>query len=285
MARPLAGLAAPDEVIVNVAVSDATPPDGALDTEIGTDPGWATKLAEIVAVACVALTTVVAICVPFQYMTEAFEPVTKFVPVTVSVKAALPAPMLAGESCVIVGGEPGEALIVKRTMLESSVVPEAKEFDEPETDEPGTCTTTCTVPALAMFDAGTVAVNWVLLTKVVVSALPFQRIFAPETKPFPAAVMVNPALPAVALAGLRNVSAEEIVCVVRFVLKVSQAEASAPTINAVKSHPRECIRARSSLSVPSEKLGRRQSCECHPGTEEIRDDPVMGKIPAGPACL
>ena len=214
-------------------------------------------------------------------MTDAFDPVTKFVPVTVSVKVALPAPMLAGISCVMVAGGPGEALIVKRTMLESSVVPEAIEFDVPETDEPGICTTTCTVPALAMFDAGTVAVNWVLLTKFVVSALPFQRIFAPETKPFPVAVMVNPALPAVALAGLRNVNAEEIVCVVRFVLKVSQAEASAQTITAVKSHPRECIRARSSLSVPSEKLGRRQSCESHPGTEETRDDPVMGKSPPG----
>jgi hypothetical protein len=66
MARPLAGLAAPDEVIVNVAVRDATPPDGALDTEIGTDPGWATKVAGIIAVACVALVTVVGICVPFQ---------------------------------------------------------------------------------------------------------------------------------------------------------------------------------------------------------------------------
>jgi hypothetical protein len=62
-----------------------------------------------------------------------------------------------------------------------------------------------------MFDAGTVAVNWVLVTKFVGSALPFQRIFAPETNPFPVAVMVNPAPPAVALAGLRNVSAEEIV--------------------------------------------------------------------------
>ncbi len=58
-------------------------------------------------------------------MTEAFDPVTKLVPVTVSVKAALPARMLAGESCVIVGGGGGETLIVKRTMLESSVVPEA----------------------------------------------------------------------------------------------------------------------------------------------------------------
>lgn len=172
-------------------------------------------------------------------------------------------------------------MIVKRTMLESSVVPEAKEFDAPGTDEPGICTTTCTVPALAMFDAGTMAVNWVLLTKFVVSAVPFQRIFAPETKPFPLAVIVKGPLPAAALAGLRNVSAEETVCVVRFVLKVSQAEASAQTINAVRSHPRECIRARSSLSVPSEKLGRRQSCESHPGTEETRDDPVMGKSPPG----
>ncbi len=66
MARPLAELAAPDEVIVNVMGSDATPPDGALDTETGTDPGLATKLAEIIAVACVVLLTAVVICAPFQ---------------------------------------------------------------------------------------------------------------------------------------------------------------------------------------------------------------------------
>ena len=51
---------------MNVAVSDATPPDGALDTEIGTDPGLATKLIGIIVVACVVLVTVVASCVPFQ---------------------------------------------------------------------------------------------------------------------------------------------------------------------------------------------------------------------------
>jgi hypothetical protein len=66
MDRPFAGIAAPDVVIVNVAVTDATPPDGALDTEIGTDPAWTTKVAGIIVVACVALITDVVICVPFQ---------------------------------------------------------------------------------------------------------------------------------------------------------------------------------------------------------------------------
>lgn len=47
------------------------------------------------------------------------------------------------------------------------------------------------------------------LTRVVVRAVPFQRIRAPVVKPDPLAVMVKPWLPAVAEPGLTNASTDE----------------------------------------------------------------------------
>ena len=74
-------------------------------------------------------------------------------------------------------------------------------------------------------EAGTVAVNWALLTNVVVSWTWFgpksQRMIAPETNPAPFAVMGKPVegtAPIAAEAGLRNVSVEEDVWTVKFVL-------------------------------------------------------------------
>jgi hypothetical protein len=63
------------------------------------------------------------------------------------------------------------------------------------------------VPELAMRLAGTDAVNWVALTRVVVSAVVFHRTVAPEPNPVPFTVNVNPALPAVMVDGVRNVMA------------------------------------------------------------------------------
>lgn len=57
-----------------------------------------------------------------------------------------------------------------------------------------------------------------LLTSVVTSGVPFQRIKAPVTKPDPFAVMVNPWLPTVAVLGLTKVSVDEEVWIERFVL-------------------------------------------------------------------
>jgi len=46
-----------------------------------------------------------------------------------------------------------------------------------------------------MFEAGTVAVNCELLTKLVLSGVPFQLITDPETNPVPFIVSVKPAPP------------------------------------------------------------------------------------------
>jgi hypothetical protein len=47
------------------------------------------------------------------------------------------------------------------------------------------------VPALAMSEAGTVAVNWTLLTKLVAKARPFQFTVEPAMKPPPLTVRTN----------------------------------------------------------------------------------------------
>src|ERR1700693_3704138 len=70
---------------------------------------------------------------------------------------------------------------------------------------PGLVTVTAAVPAEPMSLSGTVAVNWVALTKVVVSAVPFQLMVALLLKLVPVAMrpFVPSELPAVALAGTR----------------------------------------------------------------------------------
>jgi len=132
------------------------------------------------------------------------------------------------------------------------------------------------LPAAAMSEAGTVAVNCALLMKVVVSwdwfGPTFHRMMAPETKPAPVAVMMKSESPAFAVWGLRNVRAEEDVWIVRFVLNWEQPPASPNTTSAAISQLREYIRTRSSLSHPCETPGRRKSCENNPGAEETSDN-------------
>lgn len=67
-------------------------------------------------------------------------------------------------------------------------------------------------------EAGTGAVNWILLTRVVVSWVPFHRMIAPVVKPDPLAVIVKPGPPAVAEAGLTKLNTEVDVWIERFVL-------------------------------------------------------------------
>jgi len=64
-------------------------------------PAVAISEAGIAAVSCVALTNVVATAVPLKLTVE---PLTKFVPFTVKMKAGPPAMALVGEMVVIVGG-------------------------------------------------------------------------------------------------------------------------------------------------------------------------------------
>jgi len=121
------------------------------------------------------------------------------------------------ESEVTAGGVPGVALIVKGTTLDTSVVVVLLTL-VPDEAEPGIWTATFTVPAVVRSEAGTTAVNWALLTKVVVSAVPFQRISAPVVNPDPVAVIVKAGSPTSLELGLMKVRTEEDVWMERLVL-------------------------------------------------------------------
>jgi hypothetical protein len=71
----------------------------------------------------------------------------------------------------------------------------------------GVCTVTEAVPAEVRSDAGTCAVNEVLETYVVASAVPFQATSELEMNPVPVAVSVKAPLPAAAEFGLMLLSA------------------------------------------------------------------------------
>jgi hypothetical protein len=135
---------------------------------------------------CVELTNVVVRVVPPNVTNEAE---TKFVPLTVSVKAAPPATALSGEIVVIVGREL-PPLMVKFTGLE--VPPPGV----------GLVTVTDAVPADLIAAAGTAAVNCVELTNVVVGIVPPKLTIEVVIKLAPLMVRVKPAaLPATALVG------------------------------------------------------------------------------------
>src|SRR4029077_4942944 len=167
--------------MVNVCAFDV-PPHG-VATVIEAVPAVAISAAGTVAVSCVAETNVVASGLPFQFTVD---PETKLVPLTVSVSCGPPAPVQVGLSELIVG----TALIVNVCA-----------FDVPP---PGVGFTTVTdaVPAVAMSEAGTVAVSCVEETNVVASEVAPQRTVEVETKFVPVTVKVNCGPPAVAQAGL-----------------------------------------------------------------------------------
>jgi hypothetical protein len=143
-------------------------------------PAVAIRLAGTAAVSCVALTKVVVRAVPFQFTVA---PETKLVPLIVSVKAALPAVIDAGERLPMVGPT---ALTVKAVVAE---MPE------------DWATVTLAVPAFVMRLAGTAAISCVALPYVVVNAAPFHCTVAPARKPAPFTVKVNAPLPAFAEVG------------------------------------------------------------------------------------
>src|SRR5690348_17354076 len=68
----------------------------------------------------------------------------------------------------------------------------------------GFTTVMAAVPAVATLDAGTVAVNFEPLTKVVTNATPFQSTVAPLTKPVPFTVKVKVELPGATVSGIRG---------------------------------------------------------------------------------
>ena len=131
------------------------------------------------AVNCVPLTNVVVSATPFHSTTE---PLTKLLPVTISVNAGPPAVAEVCESDVRM--ETG-LLIVKVTVLD--VPPPGV----------GLNTVTEAVPGLVMSPAGTVAVSCVALINVVVNATPFHRTIAPLTKLVPVTASVNAGPPRV----------------------------------------------------------------------------------------
>ena len=165
--------------IVNVLAFDV-PPHG-VTTLTEAVPAVAMREAGTVAVSWVEEPLVVS-AVPFQFTVE---PETKFVPFTVSVKPEPPAVAQVGLSELIVGA----ALIVNVCAVD--VAPAQ-----------GFATVMDAVPAVAIREADTVAVNWVEEPNVVVSAVPFQFTVEPETKLVPLTVKVNPGPPAVAQVGL-----------------------------------------------------------------------------------
>jgi hypothetical protein len=65
----------------------------------------------------------------------------------------------------------------------------------------GLVTVTGIVPAVAMADAGIVAINWFGVKKVVVSCTPLKFTVAPDAKLLPLIVSVIPGPPACALSG------------------------------------------------------------------------------------
>jgi hypothetical protein len=128
------------------------------------------------AISFVALTNVVVRAPPFHCTTELL---TKFVPLTVSVSAPVPALTVVGEMDVSVGTGFGAALILKLIA-----------FDVPP---PGVKFTTVTggVPALATSAARIAAVNCVELTNVVTREVPLKFTVELAIKPVPFTVSVN----------------------------------------------------------------------------------------------
>ena len=171
-------------LIAKLCPVDVPPPGVGLNTVTEAVPAEAMSAAGTEAVSEVALPNVVVRAVPFHFTTEVL---TKLVPVSVSVNVAPPASPEAGAIEVKVG----EGLLIVKVGVVS-------EFPPPG---PGLFAPTATVPPVAMSDAGTVAVNEVELTNVVVSGVPPHNTTVPLTKLTPVAVMVKPASPAVAELG------------------------------------------------------------------------------------
>ena len=161
-------------------------------------PPAAISAAVIWAVSWVALTNVVVRLLPLK---RTMELMVKFVPVAVSVKAALPADLLVGLILLNVGDG---LLTAKLTALD--VPPPGVGFK----------TVIAKVPPAAISAAVICAVNWVLLTKVVVRLLPLKRTTELLLKLVPVAVSVNAAVPAVLVVGLMLLSVGDGLVTVKF---------------------------------------------------------------------
>jgi hypothetical protein len=145
-------------VIENVAAVDAVPP--VLVTVTLALPALAIRPADTAAVTCVLLTNVVARFDPFHCTVALLR---KLAPFTVSVKPAPPALAEFGLRLEIAG-----VGMLTGNAVEVDVLP------------PAFMTVILALPPVAISAAVTVAVNCVLLTNVVESAVPFHCTTAPE---------------------------------------------------------------------------------------------------------
>jgi hypothetical protein len=165
-------------LMVNVCAVDVPPPGVGVNTVTEDVPTRATSDAGTVAVSEVALPNTVTSAVPFQFTTE---PLTKLVPVTVSVNVESPAVAEVGRMDVRTG-----AGLLTVNVCADEVPPAGR----------GLKTVTEKVPPTEKSDAGTVAVNDVALTNVVVKAEPFQFTTELFTKFVPVTVSVSCGSPA-----------------------------------------------------------------------------------------
>jgi hypothetical protein len=173
-------------VTVNVCAFDVPPPGAGFTTATRAVPVALTSDARMVAVRVVLETKVVDRGEPFQFTTEVD---TKFVPFTVIVKSELPAEVEVGEIEVVVGM--------------GFVIVNVSAFDVPP---PGAGVTTVieAVPAVAISDAGTIAVNSLEEMNTVESRTPSQSTVEEEKKFDPSMVNINWGPPAVVEVGLRE---------------------------------------------------------------------------------
>src|SRR2546423_5097649 len=170
---------------LNVWAAEVPPPGAGVTTVTCGVPAAATSAAAMAAVSCVALTKVVVRVAPFHLTVL---PLTKPVPVTVSVKAGLPADVLVGDRAARGGAE-----LLTVNVWAAEVPPPGA----------GVTTVTDAVVAAARSVAGIAAVSWVALTNVVVRVAPFQLTVLPVTKSVPATVRVKAGPATLALVGER----------------------------------------------------------------------------------
>jgi hypothetical protein len=169
---------------------EVPPPGAGVKTLTAREPAVARSVLVIVARSWEVLTKVVVRLAPFQRTTEVL---AKPLPLTVRVRAALPATALDGDRLLMAGtgGVAGAVVMVKVRL--------------PEVPPPGAGVKTLTArePAVARSVLVIVARSWEVLTKVVVRLAPFQRTTEVLAKPLPLTVSVSPLLPATALLGDR----------------------------------------------------------------------------------
>ena len=166
----------------NVNAGVTPPPGAGLFTVMLSVPLWAKSVADKAACSNVELTKVVWRLVPFARTAELL---LKFVPVTLSVIAGLPAGLLEGERLLVIGTG-----LFTTNVVTSDGAP------------PGFATVTNGVPAAAIALAGIAACNCVWLTNAEDTMLELKVTMEPEVKPLPDSVIVNAGPPAVVLAGL-----------------------------------------------------------------------------------